>query len=89
MKLRVTVSVSAPVLRAAEKAGRAKGRKSRSAVVEVALGLLAKRAGDAAWEAELDAYYATRTKAEIEEERTYHAAVRRSLRGRDFDREGE
>jgi hypothetical protein len=50
---------------------------------------LVKRARDAAWEAELDAYYAKRTKAEVEEERTYHAAVRRSLRGRDFDRQGE
>lgn len=88
MKLRVTVSVSAPVLRAAEKAGRAKGLKSRSAVVEEALGLLAKGARDAEWERELDEYYGKRTKAEVEEEKAYLAAVRRSLRGRDLDREG-
>lgn len=89
MKLRVTVSISAPVLRAAEKAGRAKGLKSRSAVVEEALELLAKRARDAALDAEVDAYYATMTNAERAEHNAIAAGAKRAWRGRDLDRDPE
>lgn len=89
MKLRVTVSVSAPVLRAAEKAGRAKGLRSRSAVVEEALELLARRAREADLEAELDEYYATMTKAERDEHEAIAGAAKRSWHDRDLDRDGE
>jgi hypothetical protein len=59
----------------------------RSAVVEVALELLAGRARKAELEAELDAYYGTMFKDEREEARAMVAAFNRSQRRRDLDRD--
>jgi metal-responsive CopG/Arc/MetJ family transcriptional regulator len=88
MKARVTVSLSKPLLREAERLARQMGARSRSAAIERALELLVARQRDREIEGSLDAYYGTMTASErAEEERMVRAFNRSQRKRRDLDRE--
>jgi metal-responsive CopG/Arc/MetJ family transcriptional regulator len=87
MRYRMTVSVPADLLAAAERAGKRYGLPTRSAIVADALELLVKKAQADEVDASLDAYYASRSEDERTEESAMVRAFRRSRRRLDLDRD--
>ena len=87
MNARVTVSLPQTLLAAAERVGRRRGLRSRSAVVVAALESLVREVRDAQIDEELDAYYRTQTTAERAEHRALQRAFQRSRRRLNLDRD--
>jgi metal-responsive CopG/Arc/MetJ family transcriptional regulator len=86
MRYRVTISVPADLLSAAERVGKRYGLRNRSAIVANALELLVQKAEGEEIDASLDAYYGSRPAAERSEEASMVRAFRRSRR-LDLDRD--
>jgi metal-responsive CopG/Arc/MetJ family transcriptional regulator len=89
MRERVTISVPEALLRRAERIGKDRGLRTRSAVVVNALELLVRDSRSSEVDAELDAYYQGRSPTERAEERKLVKAFQRSRRRLDLDREGK
>jgi metal-responsive CopG/Arc/MetJ family transcriptional regulator len=87
MRQRVTISLPGDLLRNAERVGRRRGLRTRSAVVVDALELLVRQARAQEIDESLDAYYGSRSTGEQKEERAMVDAFRRSRRRLDLDRD--
>jgi len=85
---RITVSLPSDLLKQTDRLAERLGIGSRSAVVVEALRTLVARSLSQDVDASLDAYYGTRSRGEVAEERAMVRAFRRSRKGLDLDREG-
>ena len=85
---RITVSMPRALLKDADRLARQMGVASRSALVVEALRTLLARSHSQDVDASLDAYYVSRSRDEVAEERAMVRAFRRSRRRLDLDREG-
>jgi hypothetical protein len=85
---RITVSLPRPLLKEADRLAKRLGVRTRSALMAEALRTLLERTRSEDVDASLDAYYGSRTRDEISEERAMVRAFRRSRRRLDLDREG-
>ena len=85
---RITVSLPRSLLKEADKLAKRLGVRTRSALVAEALRTLLQQARSEDMEASLDAYYGSRTREDLNEERAMVRAFRRSRRSLDLDEEG-
>lgn len=86
---RITISVPKSLLRDAERLAKGLGTKTRSGLIVEALRRLVRQAHAENIEASLDAYYGSRSKDEVTEERALVRAFQRSRKNLDLDREGD
>jgi len=87
MNARITVSIPSDLLRRVERLGKQRRTPSRSALVVQALESFVARMQAEEVDAQLDAYYGTRTSGEKAEEARMVRAIRRSQRRIKVDEE--
>jgi predicted transcriptional regulator len=88
MLARITVSMPSALLKDTDRLAKQLGVGSRSALIVEALRTLVARSLSQDVDASLDAYYGSRSRGEVAEERAMVRAFSRSRKGLDLDREG-